>query len=158
MGWLKDVLLGGTGSLVEKAGELYVKASEAHLGKKEFRLELAKLADEEAGRLHDELTAEIQAKERIMVAEMAQGDNYTKRARPTVVYAGLAFFLIDMVSRFATHFTGTPIPETQIPMEFWVAWGGVVGVYSIGRTAEKRGANGKLTSAVTGTPKAPSIL
>jgi len=158
MGWIDSLLAGGTGSIVEKTMGAVERLSAGHLGKKELRLELAKIADEEAARMHTELTTEIQAKERIMVAEMAQSDNYTKRARPSVVYFGLIAFGVDQLVRYAAHFFGTPIPETQIPQEFWMAWGSVVGIYSIGRSAEKRGGNGKLTQAVTGTPSAPSIL
>ena len=166
MGWLQTLIGKGTGSIVEKGAEAIAKISAGHLGKKELVLELQKIADAEAARMSAEATAEIQAKERIMVAEMQQGDNYTKRARPTVVYMGLAviawnYALIPTITGlYATFWSGASakMQPMDLPMEFWMAWSAVVGIYSIGRSAEKRGWNGKLTAAVTGTPKAPSIL
>jgi hypothetical protein len=85
---------------------------------------------------------ETRAKAEIMKAELQQGDNYTKRARPTVVYAGLLFIFLNYVIFPAiTFFTGRGMPQIQMPEAFWWAWSSVVGVYSIGRTVEKRKAN-----------------
>lgn len=83
----------------------------------------------------------------VMVAELNQTDGYTKRARPTIVYAGLAFiFLVHVMLPMAGWISviarGTPLPETpplSLPTEFWWAWTGVCGIYAIGRTMEKRG-------------------
>ncbi len=84
-----------------------------------------------------------------MVAELGQGDAYTKRARPTIVYAGLAFiFLVHvclpMAGWVAVVAAGSPLPQTpplSLPSEFWWAWTGVCGLYAVGRTMEKRGAS-----------------
>ena len=80
----------------------------------------------------------ITKKAEIMVAELDQSDNYTKRARPTIVYAGLAILAINnIVLPWVTHFLGEVIPKIDIPSEFWIAWGGVTGVYAFQRTQEK---------------------
>ena len=97
----------------------------------------------------------------IMMAELNQGDRFTKRARPTIVYAGLGFvFLIHVVLPMANWIAvlvqGAPLPETpemSLPTEFWWAWTSVCGVYAIGRTMEKRGAEGtvgKVAKMITG--------
>jgi len=101
----------------------------------------------------------IEAQKSIIVSEMNQGDAYTKRARPTIVYAGLAFiFLVNVVFpllAWATALsTGKPladIPHITLPGEFWAAWGGVCSIWVIGRSAEKRGAANKVTNLITGT-------
>jgi len=129
-----------------------------------------KLAAQQA--LADEINRRDDAKSKIMVAELNQGDNYTKRARPTVVYGGLAmiginYVLFPFLARLvaagslwlgaAGELTSTmtallaPLP---LPGEFWVAWGGVVSTWVLGRSLEKRGATGalgKIAGMITGT-------
>jgi len=112
-----------------------------------------------------------EAKKSVMVAELNQGDVYTKRARPTIVYGGLAIIFINHVifPMFAwcvgvatVLFAGTITPELtnalvlpsfSLPAAFWASWTGVTGVYSIGRSMEKRGVTGmggKIASMITG--------
>lgn len=128
----------------------------------EQKLEATKAMAEEVAR-RDE------AKASIIVAEMNQGDNYTKRARPTVVYAGLVMIFINyvlfpLIARIASMFLlgedGTMSTEItnllkplDLPAGFWTAWGGVVGTWVLGRSMEKRGASGnlgKIASLITG--------
>lgn len=101
------------------------------------------------------LRTEIEAKSAIMVAEMNQDDNYTKRARPTVVYAGLVLIFLDFVVRVVAFFflPDLPTPSAFVEVSFLATWGGVVGVYNIGRSAEKRGVNNRAVSAITGVAR-----
>jgi hypothetical protein len=93
----------------------------------------------------------VESQKSIMVSEMQQGDAYTKRARPTLVYAGLAFIcLVYVLFPIAAFFTGRPMPQLSLPGEFWAAWGGVCSVWVIGRSAEKRGAANKIVNMITG--------
>lgn len=107
----------------------------------------------------------VEAKKSVLVAEMQQGDTYTKRARPTIVYAGLALIFLNwaveaglkIVSALqidaldpAQIETLRSVTEISLPGEFWAAWSGVVGIYAIGRSAEKRGVTGKIVSMITG--------
>lgn len=96
----------------------------------------------------EEFIARREAAQRdVMVEELRQGDPYTKRARPTIVYAGLAFiFLVHVALPVAGWVSviarGAPLPDAPalaLPAEFWWAWTGVCGLYAIGRTIEKRG-------------------
>lgn len=96
-------------------------------------------------------TSLIESQKSIIVAEMQQGDSYTKRARPTLVYSGLVFiFLVHVAFPIAAFFTSKPMPNITLPTEFWWAWSGVCGIWVMGRSAEKRGVAGKLTSLITG--------
>jgi len=93
----------------------------------------------------------IDAQKSIMVSEMRQGDSFTKRARPCMVYAGLGFiFLVHVAFPIIVFFTGKPMPDLSLPGEFWWAWTGVCGVWVIGRSAEKRGSANKFFSMITG--------
>jgi hypothetical protein len=87
----------------------------------------------------------------IITSEMAQGDDYTKRARPSIVYFGLLFIgLIHVILPMVSWITGKGVPDINLPAEFWYTWSGVCSVWCIGRTAEKFGKNGKIVSAITG--------
>lgn len=94
----------------------------------------------------------------VITSEMHQGDNYTKRARPTIVYAGLVFIslvhvILPMAAWMVLIITGKPLtnmPEIVLPAGFWSAWGGVCSIWVIGRSAEKRGASGAMLSLITG--------
>ncbi len=93
----------------------------------------------------------VEAQKSIIVAEMQQGDDYTKRARPTLVYAGLIFiFLVHVFLPIIAFYKGGPIPVLSLPEEFWWAWGSVVGIWSIGRSIERNGVGGKIVGAITG--------
>jgi len=90
----------------------------------------------------------------IIVAEMQQADSYTKRARPTIVYAGLGFiFLVNVAFPILAFFTGRPIPELNLPGDFWLAWGGVCSIWVIGRSAEKAGFTNTVVRSITGSKK-----
>lgn len=96
----------------------------------------------------------VESQKSIIVAEMQQTDNYTKRARPTLVYSGLLFiFLVHVAFPIAVFFTDKQMPTISLPSEFWWAWSGVCGIWVMGRSAEKRGVAGKLTSMITGNKK-----
>jgi len=92
------------------------------------------------------------AQKDVIVAEMNQGDNYTKRARPTIVYAGLGFiFLVDIFAPILEALTGKKMPAMALPVEFWYTWGGVCSVWVWGRSKEKQGVAGKAIKAITGS-------
>ena len=98
---------------------------------------------------YKEAEGEIQAKRDIIVAELQHGDGFTKRARPMVVYVGLGAmvfnycfipffkFIIGIIAQLGgSTITITPEPFA-LPPEFWWAWGGVLSIYVVGRSAEK---------------------
>ena len=97
----------------------------------------------------------------IIVAELQQGDAYTKRARPSVVYVGLGAFVVVHVLmplvRWGLTLAGQTeaaiLPDISLPGEFWAAWGSVTGIWSIGRTMERRGLGGKVVDMISGGGK-----
>jgi len=93
----------------------------------------------------------LDAQKSIIVAEMQQADTYTKRARPTIVYAGLGYiFLVHVFMPLVAFFTSKALPIVVLPSEFWWAWSGVCGIWIVGRSAEKKGVENKLVSMITG--------
>jgi hypothetical protein len=107
----------------------------------------------------------VQAKASIMTAEMNQEDKYTKRGRPTIIYAGLAFIglvhvVFPIIAWAALMLKGGPItlPAIALPDEFWMAWGGAVSIYILGRSSEKAGGEvgglmGRMYGMISGTKK-----
>jgi len=103
-------------------------------------------------------TALIDMQRSVITAEMAQGDNFTKRARPSIVYFGLAAIglvhvLLPMLAWLILTLMGRPIvlPTIELPEQFWFTWGGVCSIWIIGRSSERRGQSGKMLSLITGS-------
>lgn len=104
-------------------------------------------------------SAMLDAQKAIISAEMNQADNYTKRARPTIVYfglvaIGLVHVVLPVLAWLALSLTGSPLtnmPTISLPTEFWATWGGVCGVWILGRSAEKSGVANKVVGMITGS-------
>src|SRR3989339_428794 len=103
-------------------------------------------------------TALIDLQRSVITAEMAQGDAYTKRARPSIVYfglgaIGLVHVPLPVVAWLTLTIMGKPIalPTIALPEQFWLTWGGVCSIWMIGRSAEKRGQSGQMLRLITGS-------
>lgn len=120
---------------------------------RELDIELQRVLQGHQHELETTLRATIRAKERIMVAELTQGDTYTKRARPTVVYAGLVMLLLCYV--LPPYFG---MKQIELPPEFFYVWGGIVSTWIIGRSAERKGAVGGLVGMITGNKRETSLV
>lgn len=154
--WLTGLLNGG--GLFQGIKELIGKFKMDPAEKAEFELKLREIIERENRAVADQISAELQAKERIIIAELAQGDNYTKRMRPTIGYAGLGFiFLVHVFLPVFSYSTGKPAPELTLPIEFWLAWGGYVATYSIGRDFVKKGVGNGTANKISGVPKTLGI-
>lgn len=72
-------------------------------------------------------------------AEADSGDNYTRRARPSVIWFGLLFILWDycVLPTLVTLDTHLRLPEVLLPQWFWEVWGVVVTGYVFARSTEK---------------------
>ena len=158
MGLIGDILGGGFKGIASGVRDLLGAAGLDKGKAAEASLAIEALLQKRDSEIEETLRREIGAKERIMVAELQQDDKYTKRLRPTIGYGGLLMIaIVEIVPRIA-HLFGNPVEITPLPMQFWATWGGLVGIYSFGRSQEKRGNSGRLTRAITGGRKLPSML
>lgn len=140
-----------TGGLIQDIGNVVDKFVTTKEEKMAAQLELEGLLQKRDSEIEQTIRSELKAKESIIVAEMMQGDNFTKRARPTVVYVGLGAIIFNYcIVPLVQTFTSAPVAAFDLPTEFWAAWGGIVATWSIGRSAEKRGSRNKVTSFITG--------
>ena len=152
MSWYSKIFSSSIGTVIEQVGDV---VDDFHLSgeeKQKFKLQMEALLQKRYSEMEESIRSELQAKERILVAELSQGDKYTKRARPTVVYAGLVlifinYCLVPIISRLF----GASITPFELPAEFWYGWSGIVATWSVGRSVEKRGISNRLTRAVTGS-------
>ena len=164
MSWFTDAFTGGAGKLIGQVGGIIDDLNLSGEEKQQFKLQMEALVQKRDSETEETLRIEIGAKERIMLAEMASGDRFTSRLRPTAGYAGLAFIALNHVVMpiiallvSIWNYTGRAEdfvfvnPDLSLPTEFWVVWGGLMGIYSIGRSAEKVGIRNRVTSAITGS-------
>ncbi len=143
-GGIKAVVssIGGVIDNLHTSGEEKMAAKEA----------LTKLVMEHNIQLENVAAREFEAQRDVLVAELNQGDAFTKRARPCIIYTGLGITILNYcVAPLVAHFTGTVLPPIEVPTAFWTAWGGVCGIYVWGRSKEKQGARDKIIQAITGT-------
>jgi hypothetical protein len=143
-----DIVAAGAKAIVGLVETIAGNKTERDAVKGAVALEMAKMA----GELETTYRAELELQRTVMVAELEHGDNYTKRARPTIIYAGLAVALFDgIIGPLIGWIWGVDVPKSNLLPEFWYVWGGVCGIYAVGRTREKIGSqSGKLLNAVFG--------
>jgi len=149
---LLDILGAPFAKVVDAVGNLIDKNSTTAEEKLQAKAELQRILNSAQAEINRSVEAEMNAKRDVLVAELNQGDDYTKRARPTVVYAGLVVLgLNHIILPWVAFFAGLEIPSILIPSEFWWGWSGIVTTWVIGRTAEKRGIRNKVVQAVVGS-------
>jgi hypothetical protein len=146
--------------------ELFKLQSDFQKSQNNFILEVERLTQKREAEIEQTIRKELNAKKEILLAELNQGDKYTKRARPTVVYVGLVFILLEVaglrhlileaVADNGEQLKTLLASSDKIFNTFLWAWGGVLGVYSIGRSAEKRGTRNAWISSITGNKKQKS--
>lgn len=121
-----------------------------------FLVQMEQLTQEREKEIEQTIRKELEVKQNILLAELNQDDKYTKRARPTVVYLGLVFILLELLGLrhiilFKIGVDSSMVENSdQIFKMFLGVWGSVLGVYSIGRSVEKRGTRNAWTSLITG--------
>lgn len=152
MSFLKNIFSGGASNLIDSVKSI---ADEFHLSgeeKNNFVAKMETLLQKRDSEIEETIRTELNVKSELIVAELNQGDNYTKRARPSVIYFGLfAIFWNYMLVPTIQSLKGIDVNAFALPTEFWVAWGGITSTYAIGRSAEKRGTRNRATSLITGS-------
>lgn len=130
---------------------------ESKQNQRNFLVRMEELTQQREKEVEETIRMELDAKKSILMAELNQDDRYTKRARPTVVYVGLIFILLELLGlrHIILHYLNINADiianSDQIFKMFLGVWGSVLGVYSIGRSVEKRGTRNTWTSVITGS-------
>lgn len=159
MNFLKKLLTSSSDSLVDSIANVADRFITTDDEQQEFELAVERLLQQRDSEIEQTIRAELAAKERILVAELQQGDNYTKRARPTVVYAGLVFIFLNYVLiPLLSTLLATETITLSLPHEFWLAWGGICATWVVGRSAEKRGSRHPIVTAITGSQARSTLM
>lgn len=159
MSFIDKIIGGGLGGIVEKVTGLVDNVVTSDEERGEIKVKLKSISADIQKSMLDSMKAELSTKERILVTELTQGDKFTKRARPSVVYFGLVLIFINYCLIPAIQvFSGQAIQPLPLPEYFWIAWGGIVATWSVGRSMEKRGGQNKATSIITGSPLVSGFL
>lgn len=149
------LLGGGITEIVDSVSNVVDKFTLSKEEKQAFKLEMQSQLMQVEQELEATYRTEIESRSEIIKAEMAQGDSYTKRARPTIIYVGLIFiFIVYVLVPVIAYISGASpkaMPKFDLPTEFWWAWGTVVSVYGAGRSAEKMGIVNSVTNLATGS-------
>ena len=155
MKFLSKLLGGGASDLIDSISNTVDKFTLSKQEKQDFKLEVQQKLLEADRMASENYQKELETRADIIKAEMAQGDVYTKRARPTIVYVGLLFiFIVHVLVPTITFFCDESFDTEnviELPEAFWWAWSSVVGIYGVGRTAEKYGSANKITQLMTGS-------
>lgn len=146
----KDILGKLTGRFIERGAEIADEFTLSNEEREEFRQRDEARAAELSTAIMEAAASRFEQVKAIIAAEMSQGDSYTKRARPSIVYAGLLLHLVKAIgAAFGL--------EVTIDPNFTYVWGAVCGVWIVGRSVEKVQSNGllgQLANAVTGSKPA----
>jgi len=137
-------------SKIAEAADRFIRTGDE---KDKFNLEVMSLVQARDSEVEQTIRAEMDAKQKVLVMELQQGDKFTKRARPSLVYMGLLFAGLEVVVRVVLTLKGLGMPEgmaTIVPVQFWAAWTGVTGTWVIGRSVERRGIQNKVVNAIVG--------
>lgn len=130
---------------------------EQQQNERSFLTQMETLTQQREKEIEETIRKELEVKQNIIMAELNQDDKFTKRARPTVVYVGLAFILLEIVGlrHILMHKIGIDASmvenSDQIFKMFLGVWGSVLGIYSVGRSVEKRGTRNSWVSLITGS-------
>ena len=146
MSWIGDFFSGGIEGIGKAISSVLDQFDLDGEKKAAAALQLETLFASERMAREETFRKQMEAQQAVLVAELSQGDAYTKRARPTLVYAGLLAILWNYCV-VPVVFGAEPI---ALPVEFYAAWGGVTATWSIGRSRERIGKTDKITKAIIG--------
>ena len=93
---------------VKELGSLFIQSPEE---RNKFNAGLAKIEADKSASFEETLRIELDAKSRILIAELSQDDNWTKRARPSVVYTGLLLVVLEVILQ--------DLVSKNIPLRQW---------------------------------------
>lgn len=152
MSFLGKLMSSGVGEIVGAVGQVIDAVHTSDEEKVELKLKVEAAVTQRMAVIEQSIQARFKMVSNVIESEMRSGDNFTKRARPSLVYFGMiVIFLNYLLFPWISHFGGAAPPSIELPEEFWYAWTGVVGLWVVGRSAEKSGTHNKATRAITGS-------
>lgn len=164
-GLIAELFSGGARGMVEGIGGLVDRFVRTEDEKAQFVVEVERIVSERMAMMESSARATVEARMQVIVAELQHGDAYTKRTRPLIARLGLyvviwnhaavptlggllKYALVALVGVEAGALV--TVTAIDLPVEFWIAWGGITSTYAVGRSFEKFGVHNRAVSAATG--------
>lgn len=145
---IDGTIIKGVSELLKSGFNLVDELHTSDEEKSEAKLKLQQMVLQHEQIMESTITQQIKSREAIIVAEMQNGDNFTKRARPAVIYTFLGIVVLNYcIFPTVGHFLKMPMPQLELPKEAWNFFTVAFSVYGVGRTWEKvKGAGGIVKS------------
>lgn len=148
---LSSIFTGGVKEVVGGVVEVFDQLHTSPQERAELEVKVGEIVTERMRVVEESARSRMEMVANVIEAESRSGSRYTANARPTVVYVGvLIYFLNAVMPMFGIA------QQVEIDPNFTYVWGGICSVWVAGRSAEKMGQFGKVSSAITGSK--PSIF
>lgn len=148
---LANIFSGGVKEVVGGVVEVFDQLHTSPQERAELEARVGEIVTERMRVVEESARSRMEMVANVIEAESRSGSRYTANARPTVVYVGLLIYLANaLLPMFGFA------QQVEIDPNFTYVWGGVCSVWVAGRSAEKMGQFGKVSSAITGNK--PSIF
>lgn len=171
LGFLTSLFSGGIGPIVKAVSDVADEFIHSGEEKADFVARVEEMVTERMRLMEDSARATVEARMNVIVAELKHGDQYVSHTRPKIARWGLYVvmwnYAVVPTAGGLIQFAASTIDPTvgalvnvgtiELPTQFWVAWGGIVSTYSIGRSFEKFGVNTKATRMLSGSSSPDSI-
>lgn len=139
MDFLSNIFGSGTIKAVTDVIDDFVTSDEEKI---KAKTALEKVLQREKSEIETTIRTELKSKSDFMIAEVRQGDKFTKRARPSVIYTALFVMLFNYcLMPFLAFVTKEVWSSIILPSEFWDTVTVVISVYSVSRSFDKIGVN-----------------
>ena len=138
MNFLKGAADSIVGGLTSVFDDLHLSGEE----KAEIVQKAAMVVTERLRVANEAITARFEMVAKIIESDNKSGDNFTRRARPSVVYFGLfVIFWNYVLMPTVVIFIEAEFTAVVLPVEFWVTWGGITATWTVSRSAERVASN-----------------
>ena len=165
MGLIDKLFSGGASAIAGAVDQLVGRFVESPAEKNELTSELRQLIAQRDTEIEHTFRVEMESKQAIMVAEMKNGDKWTSRARPMIIYAGLGAFILNgtifpiamaiilTIQGVPWHLINMAQYQLPVPQELIAGWTVATSVYAWSRGKEKLGSGNAFTKALTGVTR-----
>jgi len=146
-GWLKNLFTGGAAQLLKTVDQVIDNVTTTQeekmkldIAKEQLRFEILQVTSLMEQKAAELVQKDLEGVRQQAMVELRSEDPFVRRARPAIIWTGVAVFVVNYIVMPAAGFvlskTVTPV---QLPDMFWYTWGTITGGYAFLRTLEKTG-------------------
>jgi len=152
LNWLKNLFTGGAAQLLKTVNQVIDNVTttdeerlQLEIAKERLRFEILQVTSLMEQRAAELVQKDLDGVRKQAMTELRSEDPFVRRARPAIIWTGVAVFVINyIVLPFAGFVANKAVTPVQLPDMFWYTWGTITGGYAFLRTLEKTGTKLKL--------------